>query len=606
MKAVLYTIQIDTKMFMIFPLQCRQPRLRPVQALFRSDDRLLRGLAKVTSGITNNSTCEDLQTSSGSAFSLVPSQYHAVTQRKADGYSVSSALNSTATHFKPIVLTPTVDVKRREMPKVPTLSDAERDKKVARKLEELKLNVRRNQLPSHLASDLERETGGEGKYLSELKVGKVGEETRQHREGRSPRDGSGRAGSDQGMQTGEGSPRCLPQSSHLGQGGCYHGSFQGAPISSPVRNGQFCRSVSGESQGHVTPDASPCHQHWHGDDVFPGRSALSSPGRDDPMSPLRRFSQGYPTGFVPQQMAAHQPYPMATPFPFQVQLQQDPRTGLFQMIPVPMATMPPAPGVMMPSYSMPVIPTPSPPTLEHRCDTSGQSKQTRYRANSSTSEGRSRGIRGRIRSSKVHRSRMSETSERERDMIDPMEVDSNRCSRLDEGRTREQTGSYEDSEEGSDPEMPSDHRRWKPNLTRAKSGSHIDYEHSEVDSDVSPPSTFSRTTYRSSLRLKDGLSHSQPNIGGHQMALYGDGKLKNCASPDLCSSPPPSPSWSKDSGVSGVTMKGTSDASLMERLLNGDAVKQQQRLARVTRLIRDEFAFDGYMENGIEDLAMGE
>ena len=569
---------------------------------------MLRGLAKVTSGVTNNSTGESLQTSSCSAFS----QYHGVTQRKADDSSVSLALNSLATHFKPIVLTPTVDVKRREMPKVPTLTDAERDKKVARKLEELKMNVRRNQLPSHLASDIERETNGEGKYVSELKGGKVGEE---NREGRSPRDGCVRSGSDRGMQTGEGSPRSLPQSNHVRQGGCYHGSIQGGVVSSPVRNGQFCRSVSGESQGHVTtPEVSPCHQHWCSDDAmplsgFPGQSPLSSPGHDAPTSPLRRFSQGYPpTGFFPQQMAAHQPYPMATPFPFQVQLQQDPRTGLFQMIPVPMVTMPPAP-VMMPSYSMPVIPTPSPPTLEHRCHMSGQSKQTHYQANASTSEGRSRGVRSRIRSSKVHRSRMSETTERDRDVNDEIELGSKTCSRLEEveeGRTREQTGSYEDSEEGSDPEMLSDHRRWKPNLTRAKSGSHIDYEQSEVDSDVSPPSAFSRTTYRSSLRLKDGLSHSQPNIGDHQMALYDGDKPKNCVSPDLCSSPPPSPSWSKDSGVSGVTVKGASDATLMERLLNGDAVKQQQRLARVTRLIRDEFAFDGYMENGIEDLAMGE
>ena len=500
------------------------------------------------------------------------------------------------------------------MPKVPTLTDAERDQKVARKLEELKMNVRRNQLPSHLASDIERETPGEGKYVSELNVGKVGKEQRKNREGRSPRDSCARSGSDRGMQTGEGSPRCLSQSSQVRQSGCYHGRVQGDAISSPVRNGQFCRSISGESQGHVTPEVSPCHQHWRSGDatshgVFPGQSPLSSPGHDAPMSPLRQFSQGYPTGFVPQQMAAHQPYPMATPFPFQVQLQKDPRTGLFQMMPVPMATMPPAP-IMMPSYSMPVIPTPSPPALDHRCDTSGQSKQTRYQANASTSEGRSRGVRGRIRSSRVHRSRMSETAERDRDMNDEIELGPTTCSRLeevDEGRTREQTGSYEDSDEGSDPEMPPDHRRWKPNLTRAKSGSHIDYEHSEVDSDVSPPSAFTRTTtYRSSLRLKDGLSHSQPNIGDHQMALYDGGKPKDCASPDLCSSPPPSPSWSKDSGVSGVTVKGASDATLMERLLNGDAVKQQQRLARVTRLIRDEFAFDGYMENGIEDLAMGE
>ncbi len=57
--------------------------------------------------------------------------------------------------------------------------------------------------------------------------------------------------------------------------------------------------------------------------------------------------------------------------------------------------------------------------------------------------------------------------------------------------------------------------------------------------------------------------------------------------------------------VSGLTVKGVGDVSLMERLLNSDTIRHQQKLSRVVRLLRDEFAFDGYMENGIEDLAMG-
>ena len=57
--------------------------------------------------------------------------------------------------------------------------------------------------------------------------------------------------------------------------------------------------------------------------------------------------------------------------------------------------------------------------------------------------------------------------------------------------------------------------------------------------------------------------------------------------------------------VSGLNIKGVGDVSLMERLLNSDTIKHQQKLSKVVRLLRDEFAFDGYMENGIEDLAMG-
>lgn len=44
----------------------------------------------------------------------------------------------------------------------------------------------------------------------------------------------------------------------------------------------------------------------------------------------------------------------------------------------------------------------------------------------------------------------------------------------------------------------------------------------------------------------------------------------------------------------------------MERLLNSDTIRHQQKLSKIVRLLRDEFAFDGYMEDGNEDLAMGE
>ena len=78
------------------------------------------------------------------------------------------------------------------------------------------------------------------------------------------------------------------------------------------------------------------------------------------------------------------------------------------------------------------------------------------------------------------------------------------------------------------------------------------------------------------------------------------------------SSPPPSPSLSKDSGVSGLNLRSSAGGgggqgyrTLMDRLLDADAVKHQQKLGRVIQLIREEFAFDGYLENGVEDLAMG-
>ena len=70
-----------------------------------------------------------------------------------------------------------------------------------------------------------------------------------------------------------------------------------------------------------------------------------------------------------------------------------------------------------------------------------------------------------------------------------------------------------------------------------------------------------------------------------------------------------SPSPSKDSGVSGMNSGGyrgyPGEASLMDRLLSNVNIKQQHSLGRIVHLLREEFAFDGYMENGVEDLAMG-
>ena len=73
----------------------------------------------------------------------------------------------------------------------------------------------------------------------------------------------------------------------------------------------------------------------------------------------------------------------------------------------------------------------------------------------------------------------------------------------------------------------------------------------------------------------------------------------------------PSPS-THDSGIGGMnhgvfrSVAPASDTSLMDRLLSNVNPKQQRILGRIVHLLREEFAFDGYMENGVEDVAMGE
>ena len=77
-------------------------------------------------------------------------------------------------------------------------------------------------------------------------------------------------------------------------------------------------------------------------------------------------------------------------------------------------------------------------------------------------------------------------------------------------------------------------------------------------------------------------------------------------SPELVPLLSPSPSTSKDSDVSFLNLKGPVDATVMDKLLNSGNVQHQQCVARVIRLLREEFTPKGYMENGVKDLEMAE
>lgn len=101
------------------------------------------------------------------------------------------------------------------------------------------------------------------------------------------------------------------------------------------------------------------------------------------------------------------------------------------------------------------------------------------------------------------------------------------------------------------------------------------------------------------------------------LSMYGN-PMPHYRSPDYvnrhnmnstASSPSPS---THDSGIGGMNhntynrgFPPSSDTSLMDRLLSNVNVKQQKVLGKIVHLLREEFAFDGYMENGVEDLAMG-
>ena len=152
-------------------------------------------------------------------------------------------------------------------------------------------------------------------------------------------------------------------------------------------------------------------------------------------------------------------------------------------------------------------------------------------------------------------------------------------------------------------------------LKRANSGSSIDYHRKNITSDIRAYDIYDDTgpvPHKHSTKNRNPPATTYPNLGhvlvddsarSGQMAAARVCRKSDVI--DIVPSPPPSPSLSKDSGLGSWNFKRTGDVALMEKLLSSEAIKNQEKLSRVIKLVRDEFAFDGYMENGIEDLTMG-
>ena len=333
--------------------------------------------------------------------------------------------------------------------------------------------------------------------------------------------------------------------------------------------------------------------------------------------------------------------------PFQYQLQHDPRTGYFQMVPVAISQnvaggnlSPSSPSAMSPGVH--VMPLQMP----------GGLMMGQYGA-LQTSDGSERGEkkqrskhRERVKRRDSHH-RRCEVSDCEKcgdretraapcrhthteQDISPRSVarsDSARYPSIDgqdpRGHANDRLGRYEHTTNydhvtggNSRPMRPRQVKAKdsRSKLKRAKSGSSLDYRHSA--SGEAPPDEYENSCHCDhgnkngpSSASSRQLYKSQPDLN-HNLITHDDRGarrlLRQHTSPDLVPSPSLSPSWSKDSGVSGLNLKGSGDATLMERLLNSETIRHQQRLSRVIRLLREEFAYDGYMENGGEDLVMGE
>lgn len=116
-----------------------------------------------------------------------------------------------------------------------------------------------------------------------------------------------------------------------------------------------------------------------------------------------------------------------------------------------------------------------------------------------------------------------------------------------------------------------------------------------------------------SVKSAEASMRRQSPLGGAASAVKDSSvvcAMQDAVAPALLNditspTPPPSPSLSKDSGVGGLGHV-SGDPVLMERLLASDGLRTRAALGRVLCLLRDEFSYDGYMDNGVEDLAMAE
>ena len=507
-----------------------------------------------------------------------------------NGGRLPSPYQSQATHFKPIVLSGTQKAGTEEKPGTPastgsqTPKDREmspatqREKRVAQKLKELKISLLNNRAAPSMVQDVENDVT-EPIYPSKSP------------KARSPYH-----------------PRVSPGSSCSGgQRSPYtpHTPTSGWPVSSP-----YSPPVSAQS------------------------APLGVFSQSTPNLPHLQYPAGTVIGTYGHTGAYMQPATMATNggLPMQVQLQPDPNTGLYHLMPV--AVNPPAPVQAL------VPPVKQPPTrndyvtyddlltalklkdinaesdsekdkrryVKHVSKLKSKESKLRSRADTSFSDRERDGSssypdqESYARSSSLsrnrdrHRSRTLGSSEMKGDIEEALDTRGNRQRHSYRHATRpkerklHKASSMEILDAGPPPCASTNARR---RLHRTKSGSAIDYKHISMKTIDIGEGSESRLA---------ALSKSNPNL---QQLNFTDERPRRHSSPRGGTPPesPSSPSLSRDSGVSGLNLKA-GDPALMERLLNSDTIRHQQKLSKTLKLLREEFAYDGYMENGIEELAM--
>lgn len=463
-----------------------------------------------------------------------------------------SAFTSSATHFKPIILhktgtSPPVEVKKVEEKKteVAKEQDGDNDKEVVRKLKELKKNLMKHRQPVKESEVEEKENQKEPQVTSAKSSSDIKKDLPEE----SVKMKAGNTGSLDNLLSELQKQGSVSDTQSLAAAIAQH-------LAKSLHGGQQ-QTNDQQGQGQMLG--------------MQGHMAAATPPHMNQMFNMQLNQQmsNFPPQYQQQLMGQTMTLPslgqfggaMMPGYPMQVQLQQDPRTGLFQIVPVGMVTMSSAPGSQANSDEFTNMEDAT------RMSDPGRSPKPRPRRSGNDASNSPTTL------PKQKQGRHGRTA---KDLVQ-------KTANIRSKNLQQQNMPSISSLSGP---KDYDSRQWSSNQDSEKLSSQ-------------------NKTFNGEGELPSGQYNSLPRRQSvpHNSADY----LLHPQSQRIRSNTS-SPSPSKDSGVSGVNgvYKPPDPGSLMERLLNSNtSLTQQQKMGRLVHLLREEFAFDGYMENGVEDINMG-
>lgn len=487
---------------------------------------------------------------------------------------IPTAYRSTATHFKPIVIHRTeTPVEKKESKKAASpVNDAqsnEKDKEVVKKLKELKENLMKHRQPS----------GGKD---GEVEPPKSPPRSPKPKHSHSQRKSSSQRPSidDSGEKNKDGMGALENLLSEVQKRGTQLDTDTLA--SAIAQHLQKSMAKSEQKRSHDTEDWVQSQNNQ-----FMNQQPMPPPQ----MWPNLNIPSQYQQHLVGQTVTLPQYGGGMLPgYPLQVQLQQDPRTGFMQLVPIGMP-----------------VPFPQPTVNDYGYISDSGKSQKMMQENFQN-----------LNSSPLNTSG---------DMDSSPNANRNARSGRAAKNLLQKTANLRAKNTGRVQSVRNpDHMAETTNLWRSKSAHVLNDEqfHSDGESikrhsshftafDIKSGSSFDDTVLHVNRNNHSNINGSQfnslqPSSNQHIPPVQSGGDNQVVTQPPISESQSSSPSASKDSGISSMNgaYKAPPAGSMVERLLNNVHSSQQEKLSRVILLLREEFAFDGYMENGVEDLVTAE